>query len=177
MIPLVSLRPWSNEDLHELVRLANNAHIARFMADVFPHPYNEQHGKTFIELANGKQPASVFAIIVDNKPVGSVGLHAQADIMRKNYEIGYWLGEEHWGKGIAVEAIRQIVEYGFGALDCTRIFARIFGNNLASQKAIAKAGFRLEARFEQTIFKNDAFVDELIYAIRKADHDQMRDDT
>lgn len=163
----VSLRPWSSEDLPELVKLANNVNIARFMADVFPHPYGKDNGKAFIEFANSKQPASVFAIIVDEQPVGSIGLHMQADILRKNYEIGYWIGEEHWGKGIGVEAVRQISEYGFASLDCIRIFARIFGNNIASQKVVQKAGFVLEAKFEKTIFKNGEFLDELIYALRK----------
>lgn len=163
----ISLRPWATEDLKELVRLANNQNIARFMLDVFPHPYAESNGKDFIAFANAKSPASVFAIIVDDKPVGSVGLHAQPDIMRKNYEIGYWLGEEHWGKGIAVEAVKQITEYGFASLDCVRIFAKIFGTNTASQKVVQKAGFILEGRFEKTIYKNNEFLDELIYAIRK----------
>lgn len=163
----ISLRPWAKEDLSELVRMANNLNIARFMADVFPYPYKEENGKAFIEFANSKTPACIFAIVVDDKPVGSIGLHVQTDILRKNYEIGYWLGEEHWGKGIAVEAVKQITEYGFSNLDCIRIFARIFGNNTASQKAIQKAGFTLEGKFEKTIFKNGEFLDELIYALRK----------
>ncbi|MCZ8285798.1 MAG: GNAT family protein [Bacteroidia bacterium] len=163
----ISLRPWSKEDLPELVRQANNANIARYMSDVFPHPYTLENGKAFMEFANSKHPASVFAIVVNDQPVGSIGLHMQADILRKNYEIGYWLGEEHWGKGIAAEATRQICEYGFANLDCVRIFARIFGNNAASQKVVQKAGFVLEATFEKTIFKNGEFLDELIYALRK----------
>jgi RimJ/RimL family protein N-acetyltransferase len=163
----ISLRPWSKEDLDELVRLANNPNIAQFMADVFPHPYNADNGKAFIEFANSKDPASIFAIIVNERAVGSIGLHMQADILRKNYEIGYWLGEEHWGKGIAPEAVKQITEYGFANLDCMRIFARIFGNNLASQKVVQKAGFKLEGKFDKTIYKNGEFIDELIYAVRK----------
>lgn len=163
----LSLRPWTTEDLPRLVQLADNPNIARFMADVFPNPYHKEHGKAFIEMANAKTPPSVFAIIVDEQPIGSIGLHMQADILRKNYEIGYWLGEAYWGRGLATEAIRQICEYGFEHLDCIRIFARIFGNNVASQKVVQKAGFTLEARFEKTIFKHGEFIDELIYALRK----------
>lgn len=163
----ISLRPWSKKDLDELVKLANNKNIAQFMLDTFPHPYNKDSGKAFIEFANAKDPASVFAIIVDEKPVGSIGLHMQADVLRKNYEIGYWLGEEHWGKGIMPEAVRQICEYGFANLDCMRVFARIFGNNIASQKVVQKAGFVLEGSFDKTIYKNGEFIDELIYALRK----------
>ena len=163
----VALRPWTIDDLDELVRMANNKNIAQFMADVFPHPYSAENGKTFIEFAASKTPASIFAITLNGKPVGSIGLHMQADILRKNHEIGYWLAEEYWGKGIIPIAVKQIVEYGFASLDCTRIFARIFGNNRASQKVVEKAGFILEGTFEKTIYKNGEFLDELIYAIRK----------
>lgn len=163
----IALRPWTMDDLDELVRMANNKNIAQFMADVFPHPYSAENGKTFIEFANSKTPATIFAITLNGKPVGSIGLHAQADILRKNYEIGYWLAEEHWGKGIIPLAIKQITEYGFANLDCIRIFARIFGTNKASQKVVEKTGFILEGKFEKTIYKNGEFLDELIYAIRK----------
>ena len=81
--------------------------------------------------------------------------------------MGYWLAEPFWGKGIITAAIRQMVEYGFKTWDITRIYARPFGSNIASQKVLEKAGFRLEVRFEKTIFKNGVFEDELIYAIRR----------
>ena len=106
-------------------------------------------------------------ISVNNKPIGSIGLHLQSDILRKNAEIGYWLAEEYWGKGIVLDAISQIVPIGFTNLDITRIFARIYGTNIPSQKVITKAGFILEGKYEKTIFKNNEFLDELIYAIRK----------
>lgn len=163
----ISFKPWHKDDLDELVRIANNKNIAQYMADVFPHPYTLEKGKAFIELAVSSKPQTIFAIMVNNKLVGSIGLHPQADILRKNYEIGYWLAEENWGKGIMLEAIKYIVNYGFTNLNTVRIFARIFGNNLPSQKLIEKAGFQLEGKFEKTIFKNGEFLDELIYAIRK----------
>ena len=93
-------------------------------------------------------------------------MHLQADILKKNAEIGYWIGEEYWGKGVMKEAIKKMVDYGFGHLDIVRIFARIYGNNIPSQKVIEKSHFKLEAKFEKTIFKNNEFLDELIYAIR-----------
>ena len=164
----INLRPWQQEDIIQLTALANNKNIAKYMADVFPHPYITQNATAFIEMVNSKNPVSVFAITLNGQPVGSIGLHAQADILRKNYELGYWLAEEYWGKGIITEAIHKMVDYGFKNLDTVRIFARIFGNNQASQKAIIKAGFKLEGKFEKTIFKNGEFLDELIYAIRKS---------
>jgi ribosomal-protein-alanine N-acetyltransferase len=163
----VILRRWHANDLDTLVSIANNQNIAQYMADVFPHPYTHDKGKAFIEFATTSVTANIFAITIHDKPIGSIGLHLQADILRKNAEIGYWLAEEHWGKGIAVNAIRQITEMGFKDMDIVRIFARIYGTNMPSQKVIEKSGFKLEGRFEKTIFKNNEFLDELIYAIRK----------
>lgn len=163
----ITLRPWHLNDLDHLVELANNKNIAMFMADVFPHPYTTENGKTFIGFATSNANSKIFAIIVDGKPVGSIGLHLQTDILRKNAEIGYWLGETYWGKGLIKNAIEQIVDYGFKNMDIVRIFARIYGTNIPSQRVIEKAGFKLEGRFEKTIYKNNEFLDELIYALRK----------
>lgn len=164
---IITLRPWHINDLDDLVTLANNKNIAQYMADVFPHPYTSENGKTFINFANSSTSSHIFAITLNNNIVGSIGLHIQADILKKNAEIGYWLAEEFWGKGIMADAINQMVEYGFNNLDIIRIFARIYGTNKPSQKVIEKANFKLEAKFENTIYKNDEFLDELIYAIRK----------
>ena len=163
----ITLRPWHLDDVTDLVAIANNKNIAQFMADVFPHPYTIENGKTFITFANTNPNSKIFAIIVDGKPSGSIGLHLQTDILRKNAEIGYWLGEQHWGKGIITQAIPQMIDYGFNNMDIVRIFARIMGNNKASQKVVEKCGFILEGKYEKTIFKNNELLDELIYAIRK----------
>jgi RimJ/RimL family protein N-acetyltransferase len=161
------LRPWTMEDLDSLVLHANNFNIARNMTDGFPHPYGEENGKSFIAFATKDDPIHMFAIEVDGKAVGGIGLHPQADIYRKNMELGYWLSEKYWGQGIVSRAIEQMVEFGFNTYDVTRIFARPFGTNSASQKVLEKAGFTLEARFEKSLFKNGEFLDELIYAVRR----------
>lgn len=161
------LRNWQIEDLDNLVGFANNMHIARNMTDSFPYPYTEEKGKAFIAFATGELPNRILAIDIDRLACGSIGLHPQQDIQRKNAELGYWLAEPYWGNGIMSRAITQMVAYGFKHWDINRIFARPFGTNLASQRALEKAGFILEGRFEKTFFKNEVFVDELIYAIRK----------
>jgi ribosomal-protein-alanine N-acetyltransferase len=163
----IKLRPWHINDLNTLVKIANNPNIAKYMADVFPYPYTEEKGITFINFTKENKGVSIFAITLNNIPIGSIGLHLQSDILRKNAEIGYWLSEEYWKKGITLTAINEIVKYGFNNLDIVRIFARVFGNNTPSQKLITKAGFTLEAKFEKTIYKNGEYLDELIYAIRK----------
>jgi RimJ/RimL family protein N-acetyltransferase len=81
--------------------------------------------------------------------------------------MGYWLAEEYWGRGIMTGAVKQVIEYGFQTFDITRIFARPFSTNLASQRVLEKAGMKLEARFEKTLFKNGRFMDELVYSVLK----------
>lgn len=161
------LRPWRIADLGSLVKYAGNKNIARYMTDGFPYPYSEEDGRRFIEFANSDNPVHIFAIEINGEAAGGIGLHPQEDIQCKNAELGYWLAEPFWGMGIISRAILQMVEFGFKTYDINRIFARPFGTNLASQRVLEKSGFKLEARFEKTFFKNGEFIDELIYAIRR----------
>lgn len=163
------LRLWKKEDADALAEYANNYEIAKNLMNVFPHPYTKEDGIKFIENNLKQNPVRVFAIEIDGKASGAIGIFPQYDIMCKNAELGYWLAEPFWGKGIITTAIRQITEYGFKTWDINRIYARPFGHNIASQKALEKAGFRLEARLDKTFYKFGEFHDELIYAIRKPD--------
>lgn len=161
------LRPWQITDLQSLVQYANNPRIAQNMMNGFPHPYTTESGEAFIAMAMRSTPANIMAIEVEGAAAGGIGLHPQSDIYCKNAELGYWLGEPFWGKGIITNAIAQMVAYGFQQFDITRIYARPFGTNGASQRALEKAGFKLEARLQKTIFKGGVYQDELIYATRK----------
>jgi RimJ/RimL family protein N-acetyltransferase len=161
------LRPWKIEDLESLVENANNFNIARYLTDGFPYPYTIECGKTFIALAIKDNPIHFFAIVIEDKAVGGIGVQQQTDIMRKNAELGYWLSQKYWGNGIITRAISQMVEFAFRTYDITRIYARPYGTNLASHRVLEKAGFKLEARIEKNIFKNGEFLDEVIYAIRR----------
>jgi RimJ/RimL family protein N-acetyltransferase len=161
------LRPWRISDLDSLVKHANNWNVAKNLTDKFPYPYTEKDGRSFIEYARNGDPNQIFAIEIDGQAIGGIGIHPQEDIHVKNAELGYWLAEPYWGHGVVTEAIKEIVDYAFQTFDINRVFARPFGTNLASQKVLEKAGFTLEGRFEKTLFKNDEYLDELIYAIRR----------
>jgi RimJ/RimL family protein N-acetyltransferase len=162
-----TLRAWHINDLQSLVKHANNFNVSRFLMDRFPHPYTEENGKAFIGFATQGNPQNIFAIDINGEACGGIGLHPQDDIHKKNAELGYWLAEPFWGKGIITRAIPQVVDYGFKNFDIDRIFARPFGNNPGSQKVLEKTGFTLEGRFKGTICKNGECLDELIYAVRR----------
>jgi len=163
----LKLRAWNKNDLPSLVKYANNPEISKNLTDKFPYPYKKEDGLRFIEMATKNNQQNIFAIEVNNEAAGAIGIHPQDDIHQKNAELGYWLAQPYWGKGIVTEAIKQIVEYGFQNFDINRIFARPFGSNKASQRVLEKAGFELEAIFEKTVLKRGVYEDELFYAVRK----------
>ncbi len=161
------LRQWEKSDIKGIVKYADNINIARYLTDQFPHPYTQKDAEIYISSLLEENPVKVFAIDINGEAVGSIGIFPQSDIHRKNAEIGYWLAEEYWGKGIISEAIKRITDYGFNTFDITRIFARPFNVNIGSQKALLKAGFTFEGKFEKAIFKNGEYYDELYFSIRK----------
>ncbi|MCB9335260.1 MAG: GNAT family N-acetyltransferase [Flavobacteriales bacterium] len=161
------LRPWQMSDLDSLVRYANNEKIAKNLTNRFPHPYTNEDGKNFIEMASRHQPVQIFAIEINGEAAGGIGVHPQTDIHEKNMELGYWLAEPYWGNGIIPKAIIQMVDYAFQNFDIVRVFAKPFGTNLASKRVLEKAGFKFEAQIEKSLYKNGEFLDELIYAVRR----------
>lgn len=161
------LRPWNISDLDSLVKYANNWNVAKNLTDKFPFPYSEKSGRAFIEFATKDDPIHIFAIDINGQAVGGIGIHPQDDIHRKNAELGYWLAEPFWGKGVISNAVKQSVDFAFDTFKIDRVFARPFGTNLASQKVLEKNGFILEGRFEKVLFKNNEYLDELIYAVRR----------
>ena len=163
------LRSWKISDLDSLVKYANNKDIAKYMTDKFPFPYEDSNGRAFIEFATKDDPIHIFAIDIDGQAVGGIGIHPQDDIRRKNAELGYWLAEPFWGKGIISSAIKQIIDFAFETYDIDRVFACPFGTNSASQKVLEKNNFILEGKFEKSLIKNGELEDELIYAVRR-DH-------
>jgi len=159
------LRPFRDSDLPSLVKYANNYNIAKFLTNQFPHPYTDDDGKKFISSVANNEPANVFAIEINGEAVGAIGIFPQSDIHEKNAEMGYWLAEPFWGNGIITGAIGKVVEYGFKTFNITRIYARPFSINPASQRVLEKAGFVYETQLKNAVFKNDNYMDELIYVM------------
>lgn len=164
----VVLRSWEDTDLERLLVIADNPNISSFLTDRFPNPYTRQAGENFIRFARAGGNHVIFAIEVDGLLSGGIGLHGLEDVFRYNAEMGYWLDESAWGKGIMTACVVHMVDWGFKNLDYTRIFARPFSNNPASKKVLEKAGFEFEALLKETVVKNDEVLDELIYAVRKS---------
>jgi ribosomal-protein-alanine N-acetyltransferase len=162
-----SLRPWKIEDLDILIKIGNNKKIADNMRDVFPHPYTKEAGIAFINLSKEENPTKIFAITINDAPIGSIGIFPGTDVYRKSAEIGYWIAEDFWGNGIATNVVKEIIKYGFITWDLNRIYAKAFSVNAASQRVLSKAGFKLEANITAAVFKNNTYLDEMIYSVLK----------
>jgi len=157
------LRAWKETDLESLVEHANNYNVAKWLTNQFPFPYTIEDGRKYLCMVRNDNPVKVFAIVIDGRAVGSIGIFPQSDIHEKSAEIGYWLSEKYWRNGVMPEAIRRIVKYGFETFDIVRIYARPFSSNSGSQRVLEKAGFELEARLKDALYKNNELLDEIIY--------------
>ncbi len=163
------LRPWSADDAEDLARYANNEKIAINLRDGFPHPYTLQDAKSWIKMVRENKKDLIYAIEVEGEAAGGIGLHGKEDVYRYNAEIGYWLAEKYWGRGIVTEAVRLLLGHGFGNYPWTRIYAGIFSNNVASMRVLEKCGFSREAVLKRSVKKQGAYLDEHVFSILKED--------
>lgn len=160
----IKLRKLIPEDKKDLAQLANNKKIFDNVRDFFPFPYTEKDAIEFINTCKKEDPPCTFAIEYRQELAGVIGLLLQSDVYRKSAEIGYWLGEPFWNKGIATEAVKLMTDYTFNTLKMVRIYTGVFDFNKASQRVLEKCGYKLEGIFEKSIFKNNKICNEYRYA-------------
>lgn len=163
------LRTFKEGDEASLALNANNYNIWITMRDMFPHPYTYDDAVQFVKQNLSHNKALNFVIDVDGDAVGVIGIIPGEDIYRKTVDIGYWLGEQYWGKGIVSEAIKWLVAYCYSNFEINKIAASCFSTNKASIKVLEKCGFIHEATRKQHIYKNGIFIDENLYALIKKD--------
>lgn len=166
------LRKWKESDAEALLKYAGNPKITAMMSDGFANLSTPEGAAKFIAFANSGEDKIYRAIELNDEVIGGIGVSVQTDIYRKNAELGYWLAEPFWGKGIVSSAIPMVVEEAFKVLDINRIIAKPFHTNTASHRVLEKAGFRLEAVLEKAVFKNGEYLDEHLYSIRKSISDK-----
>jgi len=159
------IRPWRPGDEESLVAHANNHEIWRNMRDRFPHPYTMEDAREWIRLAGEETPQTNFAIVVAGQAAGGIGLILKDDISRCSAEIGYWLGEAFWGRGIVTEAVHAFTQWSFENFNLSRIYAGVLEWNPASMRVLEKAGYQFEGRLRKAIVKQNQVMDEFIYAI------------
>jgi RimJ/RimL family protein N-acetyltransferase len=159
----IAIRPWKNEDAKQLSIAANNQNIGNMLRDGFPFPYTEKDAEEWIVMNEDKEEPNNFAVIAEGQIVGGIGFLQKENIYRKTAEIGYWLDENYWNKGITTEAVRLLVSYIFLNLDIDRIYSEVFSNNPSSMKVAEKNGFHLEAVHRKAIIKNNQVLDAYVW--------------
>ena len=159
------IRSWRSSDLESLVQYANNRDIWLNLRDRFPHPYTTRDGNAFLKHIRGQRPETAFAIAVNAEAVGGIGFQLGGDVERVSAEIGYWLGQPFWGRGIATEALVALTEYAIATHGLTRVFAVPFAWNTASCRVLEKAGYVLEGRLRRSAVKDGVITDQLQYAL------------
>lgn len=168
-ITAVTLRPWQKRDIFALAQLADNYRIARNLRDSFPSPYTIGDAQKWVAYNLGQpEPNPIKAIDWNGNLVGCAGAFLKDDVLRKNAEIGYWLGEQYWGKGIATLAVGLLVDYLFNNFDLHRIYADVFAYNQASCRVLEKNNFVLEATQKEAIYKEGNYHDNLVFALLRS---------
>jgi len=159
-----TLRAWRRGDESSLVRYANNRNVWQNLRDRFPHPYTTGDADEWIRTAGVESPLANFAIVVAGEAVGGTGLTLGTDVFRRSAEVGYWLGEPFWGRGIATEVLRAITDYAFDSFDICRLEAGVFEWNPASMRVLEKAGYVYEGRARLGVTKGGRTGDRVLYA-------------
>jgi ribosomal-protein-alanine N-acetyltransferase len=163
--PIV-IREWRESDAGPLVVQANDRRVWLGLRDAFPHPYKIDDAHRFIGTAQGMSPRTFFAIEVDSAIAGGIGYVLHGDVERISAEVGYWLGHQYWGRGIATVAVRLVTRHAFAAHpELRRLYAMPYARNAASARVLEKAGYRREATLRQAVIKDGEVLDQWIYAV------------
>lgn len=158
------VRSFRPDDAAALAKYANNRKVWRNVRDAFPHPYRMQDATAWIRMAGRQFPEVSFAIANAEEVIGTIGLGLQTDVNYRSAEIGYWLGEPFWGRGIATAALLALTEYAFDNYDLIRLFAYVYEWNPASARVLEKAGYAFEGRLRKSATKDGQAIDQLLYA-------------
>lgn len=169
------IRPLCTRDAASLAQAANNPNIARFMRNIFPQPYTLADAEWWIDRCSKSKPLYDYALVhpTTGFVMGGIGLKPGDDVQSRTAEVGYWLGEEHFGKGIMSEAVPAFVDWAFRQFDgpegLVRIWAGIFEANKASECVLKNAGFVFEGTLRKGLCKNGVLMDQLLYSVIRED--------
>ena len=161
------IRKWKKDDVESVAKYANNKKIAQNLRNVFPYPYTTEDARAYVFdcVERGDERRLVRAIEVGGEAVGSIGIFLGNDIAEKSAELGYWLAEEYWRKGIVSSAVLKLCKEAFETFDIVRIYAEPFSYNAGSRGVLEKAGFTFEGTMRSSVFKNGKVFDQSMYSL------------
>lgn len=159
----VTLKDYHLDIAELFATYRNNQKIWDNGYDTVPNPFTIQDANEFITKQLTKNPAWRKLIYWNNQFVGEIGITPHQDVFRLGAEMGYFIGEPFWGKGIATEAIRLMVDYAFTTFDLIRIEAGVYDFNKPSMRVLEKNGFQLESIKRKAVIKNGQILDDYIW--------------
>ena len=161
------IRKWNIKDAVSLAKMLNNKKILDNLRDGLPYPYTVKDAEEYITamLSADQEKTFAFAITLDDKVIGSIGVFRCENIHFRTAEMGYYIGEPYWGKGIMTSAVKQTCQYIFEHTDIIRIFAEPFSENAASCRVLEKSGFQFEGLLRNNAVKNGKVLDMKMYSI------------
>ena len=162
------IRPWDRGDADALLKYADNRKIWLNLRDAFPHPYTEASAQAFLDIVERQNPATFFAIATRDEAIGAIGIMLKQDVHRLTAEMGYWLAEPYWGRGIMTGTVARFTDFCFESFGLVRIYAEPYATNSASCRVLEKAGFVLEGRLRSNVIKDGQILDEFLYARLRA---------
>lgn len=162
--PKIELRGFIEQDATSIAENGNNPNVSRFLREAFPYPYTIEDARWWVSEGCSFDNCRNFAVVYDGQCIGGAGLNFQENENQYSCELGYWLGETHWGKGIATMVVDQLKHIAFTEYDLRRLYAPVAGKNTASMKVLEKNGFVLEGIFKNHLYLRGHFYDEYIYA-------------
>jgi RimJ/RimL family protein N-acetyltransferase len=166
MVQKITLRGWRKEDCERLAEIANNRKIWINLREPFPYPYTTADAEAWISHCQEEAGATKqFAIETQGEVAGGIGFESLTNVHRIGAEIGYWIGEPYWGRGIATAALIEASRRAFAEFPFERLQAMVFEWNPASMRVLEKAGFQLEGRLRRSIIKDGQVIDSVIYAL------------
>ena len=135
---IYQIREFQANDVEAIVKNANNREVSKYMRDSFPYPYTKDNAVQWIDFVKKNYSSLFFAIANENELIGGIGAIPQTDVHRFSAEVGFWLGQSHWNKGIITKALPVFCNYLFTNFDFNRLTANVFEGNDASQKVLEK---------------------------------------
>jgi RimJ/RimL family protein N-acetyltransferase len=163
------IREFLTNDVEAIVKNANNREVSKYMRDSFPYPYTKENAAQWIDFVKKNYSTLFFAIADETELIGGIGAVPQTDVHRFSAEVGFWLGQSHWNKGIITIVLPVFCNYLFTKFNFNRLTANVFEGNEASKKVLEKTGFVLEGTLRKNVFKENKFVDHYIYGLLKED--------
>jgi ribosomal-protein-alanine N-acetyltransferase len=158
------IRRWEKSDVEALAKYANNRNIWLNLRDGFPHPYTRENAQSFLQSVSRQDPVRFYAIATQEEAIGAIGITPNQDVHRLTAEMGYWLAEPYWGKGIMTETVTKFTDYVFEHFGLVRIYAEPYAYNASSCRVLEKAGFVLEGRMRCSAIKDGQMTDQFLYA-------------